>query len=333
MPLAYINKHTKHEAAWITAQSAIYLEKKEVEYIQESDIVVLGRMISSDPVQVNEYLKLLRRNGAKLVYETDDDLTEEYRDISGGKKQDCRMFLANDMIDAFTVTTRSLGEQIKKHSLGQPVYVLPNCIEVNFWSKVSEKHVRKYADTFNIMLVGTPTHGQDWVFAHQAALRILEDYPNTRLLVGGYQPDYIGDDSGVIRVPFVEYLQYPTMIAEADVVVAAIDPLDPFNASKSAVKAMEAWASKRKLSNGYGGAAVIATESVVYNGTVIHGRNGLLVKNDVENYYQAMRSLIENKPMREDLQRTGHTDVINKHSIHSQYIKWLQAYTSIRRLK
>ena len=139
-------------------------------------------------------------------------------------------------------------------------------------------------------------------------------------------------DQRVIRLPFMEYAQYPTMLAEADIVIAAIDPDDPFNHSKSAVKAMEAWAARRKLKNGYGGAAVIATQSVVYNGTVQHGRNGLLVENTTDAYYAALKELTDNQVMRENLQRTGHNDVVQRHSIQSQYRKWVSAYTQIRRL-
>jgi glycosyltransferase involved in cell wall biosynthesis len=333
MPLAYINKHTKHNAAWATAGSIAELTEAQIEAVLKADIVILGRMITDRPGDSYEYVKFLRRNGAKIIYETDDDLTEQYRDISRGKQADCKPFLANPNIDAFTVTTKYLGAQISKFSVGQPVFVLPNCIETTYWAQVSERHVRRYADTFNIMLVGTPTHGQDWVHAHQAALRILDEFPHTRLLVGGYQPDYIGTDERIVRLPFVEYMEYPTMLAEADVVVAAIDPDDPFNHSKSAVKAMEAWASKRQLSDGkYGGAAVIATQSVVYNGTVFNDRNGLLVENDVESYYTALRTLVTDKSKREYLQRTGMHDVISKHSIHTAYRQWVSAYTRIRRL-
>ena len=260
-------------------------------------------------------------------------MTEEYRDISNGEKKTCLPFTQNIGIDAFTVTTPYLAKQIAKHSYGQPIYVLPNCVETQYWAKVCDGYERKYTGTFNIMLVGTPTHGSDWRFAHQAALRILDEYPHTRLLVGGYQPDYIGDDERIVRLPFMEYAQYPTMLAEADVVIAAIDPDDPFNHSKSAVKAMEAWAAKRKLTKGYGGAAVIATNSVVYKDTVQHKRNGLLVENTVDGYYIALKELIDNQVMREYLQRTGHNDVVQRHSIQSQYTKWVSAYTQIRRLQ
>lgn len=334
MPIAYIDKHTKHTGMWLSARSmALDLSENEIATILKSDVIVLGRMISDHPIEVGQYIEFLHRNGAKLVYETDDDLTEEYRDISNGEKKTCLPFTKNIGIDAFTVTTPYLAKQISKHSFGQPVFILPNCIETQYWAKVCDKYERKYTGTFNIMLVGTPTHGSDWRFAHQAALRILDEYPHTRLLVGGYQPDYIGDDERIVRLPFMEYAQYPTMLAEADVVIAAIDPDDPFNHSKSAVKAMEAWAAKRKLTKGYGGAAVIATNSVVYKDTIQHKRNGLLVENTVDGYYIALKELIDNQVMREYLQRTGHNDVVQRHSIQSQYTKWVSAYTQIRRLQ
>lgn len=333
MPLAYIGQHSKHKGMWLSAKSmALDLSEKEMDVILKSDLIVLGRMISDRPKEVGEYIEFLHRNGAKVVYETDDDLTEEYRDISNGERRTCVPFTRNVGIDAFTVTTPYLAKQIAKHSFGQPIYVLPNCIETKYWSKTCMRHERKHVGTLNIMLVGTPTHGSDWYYAHQASLRILDEYPNTRLLVGGYQPDYIGDDERIVRLPFVEYAEYPTMLTEADIVIAAIDPDDPFNHSKSAVKAMEAWAAKRKLDKGYGGAAVIATNSVVYNGTVQHGRNGLLVDNTTDGYYAALKELTDNKVMRENLQRTGHSDVIQRHCIQTQYSKWISAYTQIRRL-
>lgn len=334
MPLNYINKQTKHSAYWASASSMAQLLAPEIEKYIESDIIILGRMISDDLKAVGDYIAFVRSKGASIVYETDDDLTEEYRDISSGEGKTSIPFLQSAGIDAFTVTTEYLARQVAKHSFGQPIYVLPNCIETNYWTAACRTYERKYSDTVNIMLVGTPTHGDDWILAHHAALRILDEYPNTRLLVGGYHPDYIGDDDRVIKMPYTEYAMYPTMLAEADIVMCAIDPNDPFNYSKSAVKAMESWAAQRKLNdNTYGGAAVIATNSVVYNGTVINERNGLLVDHNVDEYYLALNRLVGDERMRYRLQRTGMSDVAKKHSIKANYGKWVSAYNRIRRIK
>lgn len=334
MPLGYINKHTKHKAYWVSAQNcATDLTEVQFNTLLSSDIIVLGRMITNDVRGTHELLTLLASRGATLVYETDDDLTEEYRDISNGKQQDCIAFIKHPYVSAVTVSTPHLARQITKHNTGQPVFVRPNCIETSYWEAVSGKHEREHSGTFNIMLTGSPTHGDDWIPAYHGILRILDEHPEARLLVGGYQPEYV-DDERIIPLPFVPYYKYPTMLCEADVVVAAIDPNDPFNYSKSAVKAMEAWAAKRKLgSGGYGGAAVIATKSEVYHGTVKHAKNGLLSDHTEGAYYSNLKTLIDNPSLMERLQRRGRHDVIQKHSIHTQYTDWLSVYNKIRRLQ
>lgn len=334
LPLAYIRDRTNHDAAWTDAKNmALKFTEAQVNAMVNSDVIVLGRAIGNDGELAHRFMSFLKRNGAKLVYETDDDLTEEFRDISGGKKIDSRLFLTSPLVDAFTVTTPYLAERVKRYA-DKPVFVLPNSVEMKFWSGVSLAHKRNYTGTLNIMLVGTPTHGNDWMRANEAIERILGEYPNTRLIVGGYHPNFIdGDSERVVKMPFVEYAQYPGMMAEADIVICAIDPDDPFNYSKSAVKAMEAWASKRQLSNRhYGGAAVVATDSVVYNDTVIDEKNGLIAPHTVDGYYSAIKRLVDDDTLREHLQAKGLQTVIAKHSIAVNYRMWVSAYNRIRRL-
>lgn len=334
MPLGYIGKRTKHQAYWVSAQNcATDLTEKEFNALIGADIIVLGRMITDDVQGAHHLLTLLASRGATLVYETDDDLTEEHRDISGGKKQDCRAFIKHPYVSAITVSTPYLAKQIAKHNIDQPVFVLPNMIETSYWESIGDKHEREHPGTLNIMLTGSPTHGDDWIPAYHGILRILDEHPEARLLVGGYQPEYV-DDERIIPLPFVPYYKYPTMLCEADIVVAAINPDDPFNHSKSAVKAMEAWAAKRKLDGGsYGGAAVVATKSNVYHDVVKHAKNGLLSDHTEDAYYSNLKALIDNPSFMKRLQRRGRHDVAQKHSIHTHYADWLSVYNKIRRLQ
>ena len=107
MPIAYIDKYTKHTGMWLSARSmALDLSEKEIATILKSDVIVLGRMISDHPVEVGQYIEFLHRNGAKLVYETDDELTEEYRDISNGEKKTCLPFTKNIGIERHTWLNR-----------------------------------------------------------------------------------------------------------------------------------------------------------------------------------------------------------------------------------
>jgi len=276
-----------------------------------------------------EYIQYLQSGGAKVIYETDDDLTEVYRDISDGKNASCLPYLPH--VDAITCTTKPLAQHLAKYSNGKPVYVLPNCVEPAMFNKVTNKYERKYKDTINIMLVGTRTHGDDWRVAYQAISRILKEKENVRLLVGGFHPLYIPDEGKVEFLPFVDYSKYPTILAEADIILATIDPDDQFNKSKSAVKVMEGWASTRKIGNTVGGAAIIATKSVVYNDTVQDGKNGLLVDHTVDAYYEAITKLIDDENYRRKLQRRGWLDVRQRHNIGANYRQWVSAYTKILR--
>ena len=329
-PLNTIGKKTRHEVAWIHAQSmATGLTAEQRDRLLSSDIIVMARPVSSNADQVFEFCALLRSKGAKLVYETDDDLTELYRDISKGTKKTSNMFVF--LADAVTVTTQPLADLMGAFT-DRPIYVLPNYIEHSFFSKRAAAHKRKYSGTLNIMLTGTPTHGEDWIPASNAAYTILEEYPEVRLLIGGFHPNYIKESEQVKLIPHMPYYAYPTMIAEADIVIAAIDPDDRFNDCKSAVKALESWAAKRTLLNGSaGGAAVIATDSKAYAKTVKHRSNGLLVEHTDEGYYGAIKSLIDDERLRTSIQRRGWLDVTQKHSINTGYRKWLSAYTTIMR--
>jgi glycosyltransferase involved in cell wall biosynthesis len=332
LPFSYLDSRSKHTAMWMPMFSfAAQLSNQQRNRLLDSDIIVLGRPIV-EPGKANEmykFLNFLRSRGAKLVYETDDDLTELYRDTSGGKNGTCIPYLS--AVDAVTVTTEPLAELTRQLS-DKPVYVLPNKVEHTYFAKLLKGRPRDNPDTFNVMLIGTPTHGDDWKPAYEAASYFLMDHPDARLLVGGFHPRYIADHDQVIRLPFVEYKDYPYLLHEADVVLAAIDPDDPFNHSKSAVKAMESWATVRQLPNGkVGGAAVIATDSVVYRDTVKHNHNGLLVPHTAEAYLDALELLYKDGHFRADLQRRGYLDCVKQHSIASGWQNWQSAYTRILR--
>jgi glycosyltransferase involved in cell wall biosynthesis len=333
LPFSKINDHTKNKLGWVGSEAAaVNLNRNEMNAMLDSDIIVLARPITNDQHIADSYCALMKSRGALLVYETDDDLTNTYRDTSSGNVgATCLPFIRH--CDAVTVSTEPLKQLLQNFS-NRPIFVLPNKIDHTFFAKRLQGYQRKYKDTLNIMLAGTKTHGEDWRYAADAARLILAEYPNTRLLVGGFHPDYIGAADRVELLPFMPYHAYPTMLAETDIVIAAIDPNDGFNQCKSAVKALEAWAAVRPVGNrSVGGAAVIATDSVVYSNTVSHESNGLLVEHSVEGYHEALKRLIEEPSLRVSLQRRGYLDVIKRHGIYNGWSAWLSAYHAIRRLK
>lgn len=333
LPYSKINDNTKHKCGWISSESAaVNLKSKELDALLDSDIIVLARPITNDQYIADSYCGMMKSRGAMLVYETDDDLTNTYRDTSSGNVgATCLPFLKH--CSAITVSTEPLKQLISNFVDSKPIYVLPNKVDPTFFNKRLQGYQRKFQGTLNIMLAGTKTHGEDWRYAAEAARLIIAEYPDTRLLVGGFHPDYIDTTDRVELLPFMPYHAYPTMLAEADIVIAAIDPDDGFNHCKSAVKAMEAWAAIRPVGKKTaGGAAVIATDSVVYSGTVSHERNGLLVEHSVEGYYQALKKLVDEPLLRQELQRRGYLDMLKRHSIQDGWRAWSSAYHNIRRV-
>jgi len=329
LPFSFINKEEKHTAGWVDSKtSAINLTTDQLKYVINSDIITLGRPIAKDYVKVYEYIRFLKSKGARVVYETDDDLTEAYRDTSSGEGATCIPYLM--YCDAVTVTTPYLKQRVSEFT-DKPVYCINNYVEQNMFRSVSQNHKREFTGTTNILLIGTPTHENDWDLAYNAISRILDEYNDVRLLIGGFKPKYVVDNEKISFMPFRPYSAYPTMIAEADIVVAAIDPDDPFNHCKSAVKAMESWAAVRNIGNTIGGAAVVATESVVYNPVVTHMRNGILTKHSVDEYYNSIKTLIDDEFLRRKLQRRGYLDGIQRHSIASSYKNWISVYKKILR--
>jgi glycosyltransferase involved in cell wall biosynthesis len=242
-------------------------------------------------------------------------------------------------IDAITASTQILADRMSDIG-GRPAYVIPNYLPLRWFRKASYmqktedgfcRRTRQHPDTLNLMMVGTPTHDEDWRVINDLILDLLNDYANLRVIFAGHKPEYAANHERVSHLPPRQYAAYPSMLFEADIVCAGIDPDDPFNHAKSAVKALESWAAKRKLEDGStGGAAIIATDSVVYRDVVEDERNGLLVPHTHEGWNQAIRKLIEDETLRHSLQRRGYSDVA-KYSLSKHYRKWVSAYKRIRR--
>lgn len=331
-PFAMIKDRTKHVAQWLYESQLHQAGRRELDAVLSSDIIVVSRLVHKNPLEAGRAMHGLRSRGAKLVYETDDDLTGLYRQDPGGAT--CMPYLVE--VDAITTTVKPLADRLHDIS-DRPAYVLPNYMPLGWLSTASmytregEPRERQYSDTLNIMLVGTATHAEDWRVIIDLIPAILQDYPNVRVLFAGYKPEFAPDHERIGFLPPRPYSGYPAMLFEADIVCAGLDPNDPFNWAKSPCKVLESWAAQRRLEDGkLGGAAVIASDTVVYHDTVTDGDDGLLVEHTPEAWEHALRSLIEDEHLRHSLQRRGF-NTVRQHSIASHYREWLSVYNRILR--
>jgi len=198
------------------------------------DIYTMARMYGPGH---EEFLTEIHDRGGVLVLDSDDDLTETYKLVSG-RGDEFKVVLAD--VDYVTVSTQPLADIFGQYTKRPPV-VLKNHVDVTWMQKVASKS-KRLVEGLTIGFSGSPTHWGDWYIPAVPFSRILRDYDVTGLLHGEVPRylTYAGDN--LMRMGGVPFSIYPVLLKQFDIILCAVDSGDDFNQSKSAVKALEAMA-------------------------------------------------------------------------------------------
>lgn len=293
-------------------------------------IIVLPRQsvdlsIEENREKAKKLINIFQSTGSKVVYEVDDDFTNVHRKVPGGGEN--AMYIAS-LCDAITVTTPYLG-RLMTNTTGRPSFVLPNCIDYEFWN---DGKVERKDDHIIIGLTGSSTHYDDWIVLKDTIPKILKKYPNVKLLLGNFFPDYFDDlpENQVIRQPGVTYPEYRFIIRATDIILAPLCDKDGFNLSKSPIKVLEGMAARRELSNKkFGGSLCIATDHPVYRGAIQNNKNGILVSQSPKSWERALSAAIENESLRLKVQERSHQWVRKNYSIKNRWVDWSRTYNTI----
>ncbi len=333
MPLAYLGNQVAWKTEWdyfgnIWTQYAAYGLMVFIDLIQSHDIFVLPRVYAVDEeaaVGLAAFFALLRDFNKRVIYETDDDYTNEHRVVVNGDAINVASWT-----DAITVTTPFLADLMRKRT-GRPVYVLPNCIDPALW-KAGEPPARAehLQGKVIIGLTGSTTHYGDWIVLKDVLKPLLESNPHAHLIVMGFHPDYLNDLPQTTYLPGLDYLRYTQVIRTCDVILAPVDPADIFNKGKSPIKAVEGMGAKRTLENRFpAGAAVIATNNPIYQLAVKNGETGLLVEHTPQAWQEGLQALLTNAELRRKLQMKGYAWVYKHHDISREWAQWAKAYRRV----
>jgi len=310
-PLAYL-KAAGYPIDWIPMLTAKNLAKTKELRLTEYDLFVVPRVGDRGDGKVVQLFETLRAVGKAVIWETDDDYTNEHRVVLEGDASSVM-----SVATALTVSTPHLREQCRKHT-DKPIYLLQNCIDFQFWDMVPKKRILQ--DTLTVGLVGTTTHYNDWILARDALYRIAADYPDVHFVLGGYCPDYLEDLPRTLTLPPTPYQNYPNMVHQIDIGLCPLDPDDEFNKSKSAIKAMEYWAA---------GAAVVASDCSVYRRTVDEDRG--FFATTTEEWYTAIANLIEDPELRTQTAAAGRTWVEKNRNMRINSAFWWDVYALVHR--
>jgi glycosyltransferase involved in cell wall biosynthesis len=229
-----------------------------------------------------------RRRGARLVFETDDDLfhipedhpeSQHYLRIAKAAK-----WLAK-MADAVLTSTGALREQLLP--LNANTIVAPNLLDERLWP------LRSDAETFDpdeirVLYAGTVSHRDDLEFLGRAVRKLSRHRrEKVRIDVVGVTSQAAGwfqaiPVPGHIAASYPRFVQWLRAKNHWHWGVAPL--LDtPFNRSKSALKFLEYSAL---------GLASICSDVTVYREAVEAGRTGILVPNDPDRWRDALETAL-----------------------------------------
>lgn len=267
----------------------------------------------------SEFIDAIHRHGGKVIFDTDDDLTDAHREL--GRGGDFKGILQD--VDYVTVSTPHLAKELAPLSACPP-WVLPNHVDAEWFGEQSLQ-AKRTVKGLTVGLIGTASHYDDWSYPLEALRRVATENRNVTIVAAGYCPDYLKGLDNLVELGPVPYVGYPGLMRQFDVVCCSLDAEDGFNKSKSSIKALEAMAAARTLSKGQiGGAVPVCTNMPVYRRTVNNRHNGLLVKND--QWYEGLSLLVKNKRLREKIAAQGLNWVTAHRNIRTGYRRWGKAY-------
>lgn len=239
--------------------------------------------------------------------------------------------------DLVTVTTEYLKKLYSLYS--KNIVVLPNCID--FEDVFTEEATKKtdHGDEIWLGWAGSNTHLPDIKLINDVIKQILDDYPNVKLALGGWDGkmrDKEGKfvlenlypwkdipDSRIVNIPWAKEMKdYPKMIAQFDIGIAPLEDTD-FNRAKSNIKFLE-YASC--------GVAVVASDVEPYTATIINGETGYLCKTRgalFADWYKKLKKLIESKELRLTMGANAKKYVKENFDIKNNIYKWKDCYTEL----
>jgi len=266
------------------------------------------------------FVEELHRRGGKFVIDSDDDLTEEYRIVSGHGEGFKKVI---SLADYVTVTTPALAERLGQYTQKPPV-VLRNCVDVDWMVREAAK-ARRMIPGLTIGFTGSPTHWGDWKTAALSLQRIVRDYDVVPVMLGDDLPRYlnwIAHKDRLVHLGGVPFSIYPVLLSQFDAVLCAVDVEDKFNVGKSAVKALECMAL---------GIVPICSQFDPYLDLHKAGAPVIIVEEESRaGWYEAMADLVGDEEKRLALEAAGPGWVkANRDMCRGGYRQWDDFYRSI----
>jgi glycosyltransferase involved in cell wall biosynthesis len=187
-------------------------------------------------------------------------------------------------------STPALCEQLAH--LGNKSYLHRNALDSNILDYITKRFSKIKRDHITIFYgSGTNTHDNDFEIAAPSLIRILETFPNVRLIIVGFlklPKEFDAYIDRIDRLAFLSSESYWECLGSADINIAPLQP-GIFSDCKSEIKWLEA--------------AILKVPSVVsdtrtYREVVRDGKNAYIASTPQE-WYEKLASLVKDSTLRQ----------------------------------
>jgi glycosyltransferase involved in cell wall biosynthesis len=314
MPLVFLSKNCPGRYDIIVSSA---ISKEHISDFK-FDLIILQRQ--HKPEVLGPILEM-KKKGAKLVYEIDDNLFQipswnpAANVLSKKSVQDgIKRFLEN--VDAVFVSTQNLMEVYRNYS--PKVYYLPNSIDFELVHTFPPNKVLPV-----VCWQGSTTHEKDLEIAKSGFEKIAADPKMYFKLWCGYDPKTKKpaiNVPGAITIPQVPFEAFYMMFSQIDADIG-LAPLaaNVFNKGKSNLKWLEYTAF---------GAVTVASNVGPYHDSIEDGVTGILVS-DNRDWYDKVKMLIDDVDMRSRILQNALEVVREKYNIEKNYKYWETAIEEV----
>jgi len=294
-----------------------------------ADIVILEMAYSV------EFLRAIKRAGAKIVYELDDMMEKvpkkhyAYKDTNWWRTY--MTYKCLSMSDAISCTVKPLLDRYKWFN--QNIRVLPNYLDYNFWKR---DYLPNESDKLRIGWIGGNSHREDLEFIAPIIEKIVNKYDNVKFVCCGYggtsSPDkWVEFNYGhnvFKNIPTEKYEfslgvpmeVFPDKIPSLRLDIAVAPVVEhPFSKCKSNCKSLEY--GLNRIPGVY--------QRFLYKDSVIDGKTGFLADTQDDFYNRLCELISMSKEKRIKMGKDAEEHIEKNFMFHDYAHKWEELYKSV----
>lgn len=291
----------------------------------DAETVLVQRTAVADVAGARALVAECRQSGRRLVVELDDDfwaLPSDHPERNRYRRRLAALECLLEHADLTTAPTAALAQALAGRTAR--VDVIPNALDERLWFDARKERLPDATDDrcVRFLMMGTRTHAADLEIVAPAARRLRGEFGDrVRFEVIGCVPRGSKSDwYEVLRIPrgAHEYRRFVRWLCRRGSWHVGLAPLRdaPFNAAKSAIKFLDYSAL---------GLASAVSDAPAYRDVVRQLETGLLIGQDADSWYDALRTLVVNGDFRRQLAAAATADVRARHTLRQVSTHWAAA--------